>query len=90
MDSDLPGDSPPPVTDLSPALDEVEEIEEIEHLEDVEVPLPPVDAVSTGTPASLRVLPERRRNRATRSCGIFSPPAPRRSSGPSPPRRSKR
>jgi CheY-like chemotaxis protein len=58
MDSDLPGDSPPPVTDLSPALDEVEEIEEIEHLEDVEVPLPPVDAVSTGTPASLRVLPD--------------------------------
>jgi len=57
MECDLPTDSPSPVTDLSPALDEVEEIEEIEHLEDVEVPLPPVDAVSTGTPASLRVLP---------------------------------
>lgn len=57
MESDLPGDSPPPVTDLSPALDEVEEIEEIDHLEDVEVPLPPTDAVSTETPASLRILP---------------------------------
>jgi len=57
MESDIPVDSPPPVTDLSPALDEVEEIEEIEHLEDVEVPLPPADTVSTGTPASLRILP---------------------------------
>jgi hypothetical protein len=38
MESDLPADSPPSVTDLSPALDEVEEIEEIEHLEDMEVP----------------------------------------------------
>ena len=56
MESDLPVDSPPPVTDLSPALDEVEEIEEIEHLDDVEVPLPPADAVSTETPASLRIL----------------------------------
>ncbi|MFA5807337.1 MAG: response regulator [bacterium] len=56
MESDLPVDSPPPVTDLSPALDEVEEIEEIEHLEDVEVPLPPADTVSTETPASLRIL----------------------------------
>ena len=56
MESDLPVDSPPPVTDLSPALDEVEEIEEIEHLEDVEVPLPPTDAVSTGTPASIRIF----------------------------------
>jgi CheY-like chemotaxis protein len=57
MESVLPVDSPPPVTDLSPALDEVEEIEEIEHLEDVEVPLPPTDAVSTETPASLRIFP---------------------------------
>jgi CheY-like chemotaxis protein len=57
MESDLPVDSPPPVTDLSPALDEVEEIEEIEHLEDVEVPMPPADAVSTETPASLRIFP---------------------------------
>ncbi len=57
MESDLPVDSPPPVTDLSPALDEVEEIEEIEHLEDVEFPMPPADAVSTETPASLRILP---------------------------------
>ena len=56
MESDLPVDSPPPVTDLSPALDEVEEIEEIEHLEDVEVPMPPTDAVSTETPASLRIF----------------------------------
>jgi CheY-like chemotaxis protein len=56
MESDLPVDSPPPVTDLSPALDEVEEIEEIEHLEDVEVPMPPADAVSTETPASLRIF----------------------------------
>jgi len=57
MESDLPGDSPPPVTDLSPALDDVEEIEEIEHLEEVEVPLPLTDAVSTETPASLRIFP---------------------------------
>jgi CheY-like chemotaxis protein len=57
MESDLPVDSPPPVTDLSLALDEVEEIEEIEYLEDVEVPMPPADAVSTDTPASLRILP---------------------------------
>jgi CheY-like chemotaxis protein len=49
-------DSPPPVTDLSPALDEVEEIEEIEHLEEVEVPMPPAGAVSTESPASLRIL----------------------------------
>ena len=45
------------MTDLSPALDEVEEIEEIEHLEDLEVPLPPAAAVSTETPASLRIFP---------------------------------
>ena len=60
MESGLPVDSPPPVTDLSPTLgevDEVEEIEEIEHLDDVEVPLPPADAVATETPASLRILP---------------------------------
>ncbi len=57
LDSDHPADSPPAVTDLSPALDDVEEIEEIEHLEDVEVPMPPADAVSTETPASLRILP---------------------------------
>ncbi len=57
IESDLPMDSPPPVTDLSPALEEVEEIEEIEHLEDVEIPFPPSDAVSTETPASLRILP---------------------------------
>jgi len=56
MESGLPVDSPPPVTDLSPALDEVEEIEEIEHLEDVEVPLPPADTVSIETPASLRIF----------------------------------
>jgi len=56
MECDLPMDSPPPVTDLSPALDEVEEIVEIEHLEDVEIPLPPADAVSTETPASLRIF----------------------------------
>ena len=54
MESDLPVDSPPPVTDLSPALDEVEEIEEIEHLEDVEVPLPPPDAGSRPGDAELR------------------------------------
>ena len=52
----LHADSPPPVTDLSPALDEVEEIEEIEHLEDVEAPMPPADTDSTETPASLRIF----------------------------------
>ncbi len=58
MESGLPMDSPPPVTDLSPALEEVEEIEEIEHFEDVEVPLPPADTVSTEAPASLRIFSE--------------------------------
>jgi CheY-like chemotaxis protein len=57
MEQDLPVDSPQPVTDLSPAIDEVEEIEEIEHLEDVEVPMPLADTASTETPASLRILP---------------------------------
>jgi hypothetical protein len=56
MERGFPMDSPTPVTDLSPAMDEVEEIEEIEHLEAVEVPNPPADAVSAGTPASLRIL----------------------------------
>ena len=53
----FPMDSPPPVTDLSPALDEVEEIEEIENLEEVEAPMPPAGDVLTETPASLRNLP---------------------------------
>jgi hypothetical protein len=44
------------VTDLSPAVEEVEEIEEIEHLEPVDFPPPPTDAVSPGSPASLRIL----------------------------------
>jgi hypothetical protein len=44
--SDLPEDSPPPVTDLSPALDDVEEIEEIEPLEEVEVPAPPPPSIA--------------------------------------------
>ncbi|HSE14390.1 MAG TPA: response regulator [Candidatus Deferrimicrobium sp.] len=47
IESDLSEDSPPPVTDLSPALEEIEEIEEVEeveHLEAVEAPLPPVVA----------------------------------------------
>jgi CheY-like chemotaxis protein len=57
IESDLPVDSPSPVTDLSPALEEVEEIEEIEHLEEVEVPFPPVEAVLSETPASLRIFP---------------------------------
>jgi hypothetical protein len=52
----LHADSPPPATDLSPALDEVEEIEEVENLEDIEVPMPPAGTVSTETPASLRIL----------------------------------
>jgi CheY-like chemotaxis protein len=56
IESVLSPDSPPAVTDLSPAIDEVEEIEEIEHLEDVEAPMPPDAAVSTETPASLRIL----------------------------------
>ena len=56
MEPGLPADSPPPVTDLSPAMEEVEEIEEIEHLEDAEVPVPPAGTDSTGTPASLRVF----------------------------------
>jgi len=57
IEGGLPMDSPSPVTDLSPALDEVEEIEDIEHLEEVEVPLPPTDAESSETPASLRIFP---------------------------------
>jgi hypothetical protein len=57
IESDLPVDSPSPVTDLSPALDDVEEIEEIEHLAEVEVPFPTTEAVSSETPASLRIFP---------------------------------
>jgi len=57
IETDLSEDSPPPVTDLSPALDEVEEIEDIEHLEEIEVPTPPADTVSPETPASIRILP---------------------------------
>jgi CheY-like chemotaxis protein len=57
IEGGITGDSPPPVTDLSPTLDAVEEIEEIENLEDVEVPLPPADLASTETPAALRILP---------------------------------
>jgi len=57
VEPDFPMDSPPAVTDLSPALDEVEEIEEIEHLEEVEAPVPPSGDVLTETPASLRILP---------------------------------
>ena len=57
IESDLPVDSPSPVTDLSPALDEVEEIDEIEHLEELEAPFPPTEAVSSETPASLRIFP---------------------------------
>jgi len=52
----LQADSPPPVTELSPALDEVDEVEEIEQLEDVEATMPPVDTDSTETPASLRIF----------------------------------
>lgn len=57
IESDLPLDSPAPVTDLSPALDEVEEIEDIERLEEVEVPLPPPESESSEAPASLRIFP---------------------------------
>ncbi|MBP2684593.1 MAG: putative histidine kinase, partial [Deltaproteobacteria bacterium] len=57
IEGGITGDSPPPVTDLSPTLDAVEEIEEIENLEDLEVPLPPADLATVETPASLRILP---------------------------------
>jgi len=57
IETDLSEDSPPPVTDLSPALDDVEDIEDIEHFEEVEVPAPPADAVSAEMPASIRILP---------------------------------
>jgi len=57
IEGSITGDAPPPVTDLSPALDAVEEIEEIEHLEDAEVPLSPVSPVSTETPVWLRIVP---------------------------------
>lgn len=59
IENGLPADSPSPVTDLTPALEEVEEveeveeIEEIEHLEEVEVPAPP-DAGSRPGDAELR------------------------------------
>jgi hypothetical protein len=56
MEDGFPADSPPPVTDLSPSMDEVEEIEEIENLEDLDVPISLADTVSTETPASLRIL----------------------------------
>jgi CheY-like chemotaxis protein len=75
MESDLPLDSPPPVTDLSPALDEVEGIEEIDPLEEVEVPLPPADAVSTETPASLRILPAATERPAVEESHSAPPPS---------------
>jgi CheY-like chemotaxis protein len=71
-------DSPSPVTDLSPALDEVEEVEEIEHLEEVEVPVPPAGAVSTETPASLRIL-----SHATAQA-VFDEPVPEPSAAEGP------
>lgn len=57
IEGGVTGDSPPPVTDLSPTLDAVEEIEEIENLEDVEVPVPPADLASTEPPAAIRIVP---------------------------------
>ncbi|HWS16122.1 MAG TPA: response regulator, partial [Candidatus Methylomirabilis sp.] len=57
IEASVTEDAPPPVTDLSRAVEEVEEIEEIEPLEDVEAPLPPPDTASMETPASLRILP---------------------------------
>ncbi|MGE5283666.1 MAG: response regulator [Actinomycetota bacterium] len=56
MEPGFPMDSPPPVTDLSPAQDEVEGVEEIERLEEVEAPMPPAGDVSAEAPASLRIL----------------------------------
>jgi CheY-like chemotaxis protein len=50
METDLPEDSPPPVTDLSPAVDEMEEIEEIENLEET-APAAPEPAVAEGAVA---------------------------------------
>ena len=68
----LHADSPPPGTDLSPAVDEVEEIEEIEHLEAVEVPMPPAETASSESPASLRIL-----SHATEQAVVDEPvPAP--------------
>lgn len=50
-------DAPPPVTDLSRAVVEVEEILDVELLEDVEAASTPADAGPTESPASLRTLP---------------------------------
>ena len=57
IEGSVTGDAPPPVTDLSRAVEEIEEIEEIEAIEDVEAPSPPPEAGPTETPASLRNLP---------------------------------
>ena len=55
VEGSLAGDSPPAVTDLSPAFEPVEEIEEIEELEEVEYPVeaPAVPAEA----ARVRIVP---------------------------------
>ncbi|GAB4234949.1 MAG: hypothetical protein OHK0028_11320 [Deltaproteobacteria bacterium] len=56
IEGGVTGDSPPPVTELSPMMDGIEEIEEIEGLEEVELPSPASSPVLEGSPASLRIL----------------------------------
>jgi CheY-like chemotaxis protein len=71
-------DAPPPVTDLSRAVEEVEEIEEIEEiefLEGVEAPLPPPDTGLTETPASLRILPSSHEPLPAAAVGIAEEPS---------------
>ena len=63
IEGSVTGDAPPPVTDLSRAVEEVEEIEEIEAIEalepieEVEVASPPPEAGPPEMPAPLRIVP---------------------------------
>jgi DNA-binding response OmpR family regulator len=57
IEGSVTADAPPPVTDLSRAVEEVEEILDVELLEDVEAASTPSGAGPTETPASLRILP---------------------------------
>lgn len=57
IEGSVEDDAPPPVTDLSRAVEEVEEIKEFEIIEDMGSLLPPPETGSMETPASLRILP---------------------------------
>lgn len=96
IEGGVTGDSPPPVTELSPMIEGIEEIEEIEGLEEVELPSPASAPVLDGAPASLRILsggggpasegaePPSRETASEPDAPEFSPAAPPAAASPSP------